>query len=220
MSTPNTVLANMNFTVPPSDGSPLYIDLGLAAKGTVPHKNAVEETKQVEIENVRGEEGEYTLDQHGFQFFKSATSVESFTDSERVKREYYPEVQKVLRDVTGAGRIVIFDHSTFLSPLCLESIPTIVSRPSHSSTRRLRRRRQPHKATARLPRTHRPNPRRLHRSRPPKHPRSGSPRPPEETIPTHQSLASHHQHRSRLAFGGVRLPERRSGEGCYAVEVD
>ncbi|TFL01354.1 hypothetical protein BDV98DRAFT_548891 [Pterulicium gracile] len=111
MSTPNTVLANMNFTVPPSDGSPLYIDLGLAAKGTVPHKNAVEETKQVEIENVRGEEGEYTLDQHGFQFFKSATSVESFTDSERVKREYYPEVQKVLRDVTGAGRIVIFDHT-------------------------------------------------------------------------------------------------------------
>ncbi|TFL01347.1 hypothetical protein BDV98DRAFT_656206 [Pterulicium gracile] len=91
MAPPNTVLANINFT-------------GL------PYKDFAEETNQVEIENVRGKEKQYTLDQHGFQFFKKATTVTSFTDDQKIKKDYYPEAEQVFKGLTGASHVIIWDH--------------------------------------------------------------------------------------------------------------
>src|SRR5207245_11779834 len=39
------------------------------------------------------------------------TAVRDFFDAEELKRVYYPEVQKLIGQVAGAERVVVFDHT-------------------------------------------------------------------------------------------------------------
>lgn len=106
---PTSVTATINFVIPPTDGSPLVFD---PSKGDNP-RNFEQVATQVEIENVRGKEADYTVDKTGFQFFKRTPTVTDFTDEENIQKHYYPEIEQVLKESTGASRVVIFDHSTF-----------------------------------------------------------------------------------------------------------
>ncbi|TFK37367.1 hypothetical protein BDQ12DRAFT_157158 [Crucibulum laeve] len=63
------------------------------------------------IENVRGKEESVTLDTAGFQFFKSPAKHTSFTDDAEIEREYYPESIELIKKLTGATRVVLFDHT-------------------------------------------------------------------------------------------------------------
>ena len=63
------------------------------------------------IENVRGKEDQYTLDTAGFQFYKSPAKHTSFSNDQEIQDEYYPESIELLKKLTGASRVVIFDHS-------------------------------------------------------------------------------------------------------------
>ncbi|KAK8045091.1 hypothetical protein PG993_005115 [Apiospora rasikravindrae] len=52
----------------------------------------------VTIRNVRGQEGNFTLDKQGFQYVKHKSKFTSFNDAELVKREHYPELEVMLRE--------------------------------------------------------------------------------------------------------------------------
>ena len=39
------------------------------------------------------------------------SAVRDFWDEDEVRRVYYPEVQRVLAEVTGASKVFIFDHT-------------------------------------------------------------------------------------------------------------
>jgi hypothetical protein len=65
---------------------------------------------QVPIRNAREVVGELSLDEQGFQLTHQETSVHDFYDQDEVKRVYYPEVEQVLKGVTGAEKVVVFDH--------------------------------------------------------------------------------------------------------------
>jgi hypothetical protein len=52
-----------------------------------------------------------TLDREGFQLVRHVTKVDDFYDPERIKSVYYPEVEGLLKSVTGASRVVVFDHN-------------------------------------------------------------------------------------------------------------
>ncbi|TFK96336.1 hypothetical protein BDV98DRAFT_555431 [Pterulicium gracile] len=104
---PTSVTATINFVIPPTDGSPLVFD---PSKGDNP-RNFEQVATQVEIENVRGKEADYTVDKTGFQFFKRTPTVTDFTDEENIQKHYYPEIEQVLKESTGASRVVIFDHT-------------------------------------------------------------------------------------------------------------
>ncbi|KAI5919812.1 hypothetical protein F4810DRAFT_714164 [Camillea tinctor] len=71
------------------------------------------------VRDITGEEGKYTLDAHGFQHCRRGSRLsgrEDFEDAEKVKRVYYRECEELLRDVTGAPRVLIFDHKTRYGP--------------------------------------------------------------------------------------------------------
>ena len=51
------------------------------------------------IKNVRGQEDSFTLDKQGFQYVKHKSKFTSFDDAELVKREHYPELEVMLREV-------------------------------------------------------------------------------------------------------------------------
>ncbi|OCK73018.1 hypothetical protein K432DRAFT_438422 [Lepidopterella palustris CBS 459.81] len=65
----------------------------------------------VTITDVSGNESKYTLDSHGFQIYRHASKEKDFLDDEKIKAEYYPETEQLLKDATGASRIFIFDHT-------------------------------------------------------------------------------------------------------------
>ena len=50
------------------------------------------------IHDVSGEEDQYTLDSHGFQYVKHESKEKDFTDDEKIKAEYYPEMEQLLKN--------------------------------------------------------------------------------------------------------------------------
>jgi hypothetical protein len=64
----------------------------------------------VPIQNGRTIVGKLSLDKQGFELTRQQTSVRDFYDREEVERVYYPEVEQLLKEATGAEKVVIFDH--------------------------------------------------------------------------------------------------------------
>jgi hypothetical protein len=77
----------------------------------VPQWNGIDDEREVRIEDARGRDSEFTLDRNGFTLVKAPTAVASFYDDEEIKRVYYPEVERLLRDELGASRVFVFDHN-------------------------------------------------------------------------------------------------------------
>ncbi|KAI9738409.1 MAG: hypothetical protein M1834_008912 [Cirrosporium novae-zelandiae] len=75
---------------------------------------------EVLIHDIRGHEDEFTLDKNGFQIHRHVSGEKEFLDGEETKGdwvgEYYGEVERLLMDVTGASKIVIFDHTIRRNP--------------------------------------------------------------------------------------------------------
>lgn len=77
----------------------------------VPQWNGIDDEREVHIEDARGRETEFTLDRNGFAIVKAPTAVADFYDEQEIKRAYYPEVEKLLREKVGASRVFVFDHN-------------------------------------------------------------------------------------------------------------
>jgi hypothetical protein len=53
----------------------------------------------VEVRDITGEEDKYTLDSHGFQLLHHETQVTDFREVEVLRKDYFPEIEQVLKDV-------------------------------------------------------------------------------------------------------------------------
>ncbi|KAJ2919647.1 hypothetical protein MD484_g814, partial [Candolleomyces efflorescens] len=100
--------ASLAYTVPPVDGARAYQKINVTG---VQEKNFSRTDHDMVIENVRGKEDQYTLDNSGFQFVRSPAKHTSFTNDEEIEKEYYPESIDLLKKLTGASRVVIFCHA-------------------------------------------------------------------------------------------------------------
>ena len=58
-----------------------------------------------------GRQGKFSLDENGFTFVGHRTAVRDFLDLEELKRVYYPEVAVLIKAVSGANRVHVFDHT-------------------------------------------------------------------------------------------------------------
>ena len=67
-------------------------------------------TQNVAIHNGRELLSKFSLDTNGFVLTEHETAVRDFYDPEEVKSVYYPEVERLIERVTGAERVVVFDH--------------------------------------------------------------------------------------------------------------
>ena len=64
----------------------------------------------VPIRNAREVVDHLSLDRQGFQLTHQESAVRDFYDQNEVKSIYYPEVERLLKQATGAEKVVIFDH--------------------------------------------------------------------------------------------------------------
>jgi hypothetical protein len=115
------VLAELNFYDPPATNEKphnyMYTTDG-------PQRNFGDITKVVAINDIRGHENEYSLDKNGFQIVKFSPTEREFVDEEKIKTQYYKEIEDLLKKVTGAYKVVIFDHTI------RRAIPGQVDNPS------------------------------------------------------------------------------------------
>jgi hypothetical protein len=77
----------------------------------VPRSNTFPETHVVPILSVRPVVGEVSLDREGFAVVHHDSAVRDFYDDAEVRRTYYPEAERVLKEATGARRVFVFDHT-------------------------------------------------------------------------------------------------------------
>ena len=107
----SSTTATLTYFVPPDNGVRAYQNINADPITGERKNNYTRQNHDVVIENVRGKEDQYTLDNAGFQFVKAPSKHTSFANNEEVEREYYPETIELYKKLTGASRVVIFDHS-------------------------------------------------------------------------------------------------------------
>ena len=77
----------------------------------VPKSNGITDPHEMTIEDARGRESEFTLDRNGFALIKAPTAMTDFYSPDEIKRTYYPEVERLVRDTLGASRVFVFDNN-------------------------------------------------------------------------------------------------------------
>ena len=65
--------------------------------------------RPMEIED--GRNADLSLERNGFLLVEHRTAMKDFFDEEELKSVYYPEVERLIREQSGASRVVIFDHT-------------------------------------------------------------------------------------------------------------
>jgi hypothetical protein len=104
--------SSLFFYQPPADGSKPWNYVEQPPEGS-PQRNFGAEEHEVAINDIRGREKEFDMNVNGFTTLQGYNSVEKdFVDDEKIKENYYPEVEKLLLDnVEGAHKVFIFDHT-------------------------------------------------------------------------------------------------------------
>jgi hypothetical protein len=76
----------------------------------VPMRSGKYLEQNIAVRNGRKQRSKFSLDTNGFVLTEHETAVKDFYDSDEVKSVYYPEVERLLKGLTGAERVVVFDH--------------------------------------------------------------------------------------------------------------
>ncbi|KAH7908715.1 hypothetical protein BJ138DRAFT_1090791 [Hygrophoropsis aurantiaca] len=109
--TVSTVSAGLDYFTLPADGTRPYINTHPDPQTGIRGRNWTPKEHPVEIENIREKEDEYTLDTAGFQYYKRPSKHITFSNDAEIKEEYYPESIALIQELTGASKVVLFDHT-------------------------------------------------------------------------------------------------------------
>ena len=69
------------------------------------------EACQVTIRNGRLSERVFSLDREGFALVRHETKMKDFYNDAELKAVYYPEIEELVKRMTGANRVLVFDHT-------------------------------------------------------------------------------------------------------------
>ncbi|KAG9237635.1 hypothetical protein BJ875DRAFT_137708 [Amylocarpus encephaloides] len=106
-------VVSLNYFQPPEDGSIPFNFVEEPPKGQPP-RNFGDFDIKVPIKDIRGHEDEYTLDRDAFKVALNVPSSaeRDFSSDESIKKNYYPEVEKLILDnVPSSNRVFLFDHT-------------------------------------------------------------------------------------------------------------
>jgi hypothetical protein len=90
-----------------SDTKPVFHSAALT--GGAPRVLFETERHTVLIRDMRPQGDALSLERAGFELLRHETAVSDLYDDDAVERVYYPEIEALLRGVTGARRVVVFD---------------------------------------------------------------------------------------------------------------
>lgn len=102
------VEADLNYLTPMAEKPFNYV---YEPPSDVPRHNLTFETHRLPIRNARSITQELSLDKEGFVLAPHSTSVHDFYNEDEIRNVYYPEAEQFLKQVTGADRVIVFDHN-------------------------------------------------------------------------------------------------------------
>jgi len=74
------------------------------------------------ILNGRAVDERLTLDGQGFMLTRYPTATVNLYDEDEVRAVYYPEVERLVKEATGATRVLVFDHNVRCGPMAKEGL--------------------------------------------------------------------------------------------------
>ena len=104
----NVVEAELKFIIPNGQRPQLFKPAPGQTEG---RRTGDFEVRTVPIADGRYLAEHFSLDREGFELTNHVTAVSDFLDEDEVRAIYYPEVERLVRDTTGASQVVIFDHT-------------------------------------------------------------------------------------------------------------
>lgn len=102
-----SVVAPLNFLVPMAEKPVAY---NYEPPAGTPQRTGGSEEHRVAIRDARPLIGQLSLEKEGFVLLRHQTAVKDFYDEEEIQSVYYPECERVIKEATGAARVVAFDH--------------------------------------------------------------------------------------------------------------
>ena len=105
---PAEVAASLTFTE--KTGEKPYVYTYARSDGG-PQTNAVYAPHAVRIENARPFAADLSLDREGIAVIRQPSAVDDFWDEAQTLGLGHPETADLVRQVTGAARVVVFDHT-------------------------------------------------------------------------------------------------------------
>ncbi len=77
----------------------------------VPKTNLIPDTHTVQVFDMRPVADSLSLDVQGFALVDAPTAVTDFYDEAQLEGTYYREAEDLVKQATGASRVVVFDHT-------------------------------------------------------------------------------------------------------------
>lgn len=108
------VTATLNYYNPPADKSAAPFNFVDTPPAGQPQRNYSDAAHETLIRDLRGQESAFSLDRDAFQVLRDVpeSAERDFLDDEAIRRNYYPEVERLLLDsIPGSNRVRIFDHT-------------------------------------------------------------------------------------------------------------
>ncbi len=102
------VEANLNYLIPMAEK---LFNYTYEPPAGVKRSNGTYQTYKLPIYNARSISQNISLDREGFAFTQHNSSVRDFYNEDEIRQVYYPEAEQLLKDVTGATKVVVFDHT-------------------------------------------------------------------------------------------------------------
>ena len=102
------VSAKLNYLVPSNEKPASYT---YEPPAGTPWRTGRYEAQTVAIRDARPLVGRLSLDREGFDLVRRPTAMGDFYDERQVREVYYPEVERLVLEATGAEKAVIFDHT-------------------------------------------------------------------------------------------------------------
>jgi hypothetical protein len=110
---PAQVEATLNYL---ADGAERPVSYAYTPPPGAPQTTRRNAPHTVTIRNARLILDQLSLDRQGFMLTHQDSKVTNFYDEHEVREVYYPEVERLLKEVTGAVKVVIFDHVVRCAP--------------------------------------------------------------------------------------------------------
>ncbi len=101
------IVAPINFTQPMAEKPYSY---NYEPPPGVPPRNTREETREVKVLDGRAVADRLSLEREGFVLLRRPTAAKDLYDEAEITRTYYPECERLIKEYTGAKRVVAFDH--------------------------------------------------------------------------------------------------------------
>jgi len=102
------VKAELNYLAPTHERPRTYT---FDRHAGAPRTTVINDPHEVPVFDVRRALADLSLDEEGFGLVRHSSNVSNFYDDEEVRRIYYPEAAALLKRLTGAERVHVFDHT-------------------------------------------------------------------------------------------------------------